>query len=139
MCTGNTCRSLMAHFWTKHLVLTDPRFKGLEVSSCGTRPWIQVEPNSVEALRRAGCSTEVLEELDTYLPQPIVPEILADCDRVICATSEHLREVKRRVPAVADKCELLLGHCDLFDPYGEDMDVYDKCLKEIILAVDNLF
>ena len=65
LCTGNTCRSQMAHGFMQSF---DPR---LEVHSAGTRPAAQVNPKAVLVMKEAGVdiSGHTPKNVDIYLNQ----------------------------------------------------------------------
>lgn len=65
LCTGNSCRSQMAHGFLKSF---DP---SLEVYSGGTHPAEQVNPKAVEVMKEAGVdiSRHIPVSVDAYLDQ----------------------------------------------------------------------
>ena len=65
LCTGNSCRSQMAHGWLQSFD------ESLEVYSAGTAPAPQVNPNAVKAMAEAGIdiSTHTPKSVDLYLDQ----------------------------------------------------------------------
>lgn len=65
LCTGNSCRSLMAHGFLQSFDAS------LEVFSGGTEPAQQVNPKAVEVMKEAGIdiSGHVPTHVNTYLDQ----------------------------------------------------------------------
>ena len=63
LCTGNSCRSQMAHGFLQSM---DPRF---EVHSAGTRPSSRVNPRAVEVMNEVGIdlSSHTPKSVDIYL------------------------------------------------------------------------
>lgn len=63
LCTGNSCRSQMAHGWLQSFDAS------LEVFSAGTAPALQVNPNAVKAMAEAGIdiSGHTPKNVDLYL------------------------------------------------------------------------
>ena len=63
LCTGNSCRSQMAHGFLQAM---DPLF---EVYSAGTRPSSRVNPRAVEVMNEVGIdlSTHTPKSVDIYL------------------------------------------------------------------------
>ena len=63
LCTGNSCRSQMAHGFLQSM---DPRF---EVHSGGTRPSSRVNPRAVEVMNEVGIdlSSHTPKRVDIYL------------------------------------------------------------------------
>ena len=66
LCTGNSCRSQMAHGFLQAM---DPLF---EVHSAGTRPSSRVNPRAVEVMNEVGIdlSTHPPKSVDIYLNEP---------------------------------------------------------------------
>lgn len=66
LCTGNSCRSQMAHGFLQAM---DP---SLEVFSGGTQPAARVNARAVEVMREVGIdiASHVPTHVDTYLDQP---------------------------------------------------------------------
>ena len=65
LCTGNSCRSQMAHGFLQSFD------KDLEVYSGGTEPAVQVNPKAVEVMREVGIdiSSHVPTHVNAYLDQ----------------------------------------------------------------------
>ena len=63
LCTGNSCRSQMAHGWLQSFD------KSLEVHSAGTEPAAQVNPKAIEIMAEAGIdiSKHYPKSVDRYL------------------------------------------------------------------------
>lgn len=63
LCTGNSCRSQMAHGFIKSL---NPSF---EVHSAGTKPTTQVNPKAIEVMNEVGIdiTSHTPKSVDTYL------------------------------------------------------------------------
>ena len=66
LCTGNSCRSQMAHGFLQSFDAS------LEVYSGGTEPAPQVNAKAVEVMKEAGIdiSTHVPTHVNTYLNEP---------------------------------------------------------------------
>ncbi len=66
LCTGNSCRSQMAHGILQSL---SPEF---EVHSAGTKPALQVNPIAIEVMHELGIdiSTHTPKSVEVYLHQP---------------------------------------------------------------------
>lgn len=59
LCTGNSCRSQMAHGWLQSFDAS------LEVYSAGTKPALQVNPNAVRAMAEVGI------DIGSHLPKSV--------------------------------------------------------------------
>lgn len=66
LCTGNSCRSQMAHGFLQSFD------KRLDVHSAGTRPAAHVNPKAVEVMMEAGVdiSAHTPKSVDIYLNEP---------------------------------------------------------------------
>ena len=66
LCTGNSCRSQMAHGFLQSFD------KRLDVHSAGTRPAARVNPKAVEVMMEAGVdiSAHTPKSVDIYLNEP---------------------------------------------------------------------
>jgi arsenate reductase len=75
LCTGNRCRSQMAHGWLDHL-----GGDGVEVASAGTKPG-GVHPLSVRVMREAGVdiSEHTSDHVDHYADAPF-DAVITVCD-----------------------------------------------------------
>jgi len=65
LCTGNSCRSQMAHGYMQSFD------KRLKVFSAGTEPALRVNPMAVEVMKKAGIdiSTHTPRNVDQYLTE----------------------------------------------------------------------
>ena len=83
LCTGNSCRSQMAHGFLQSFDAS------LEVYSGGTEPAAQVNPKAVEVMKEAGIdiSSHTPVSVRTYLDQA--------WDYVITVCGELMRAVRR--------------------------------------------
>lgn len=75
LCTGNRCRSQMAHGWLAHL-----GGDAVEVCSAGTQPK-GIHPLSIEVMREAGVdlSQHTSDHVDQYLEQDF-DAVITVCD-----------------------------------------------------------
>ena len=71
LCTGNSCRSQMAH---GYMQLFDKRLK---VFSAGTEPALRVNPMAVEVMKKAGI------DISTHTPKSVDQYLLEEWDYVI--------------------------------------------------------
>lgn len=81
LCTGNSCRSQMAHGFLQSFD------SSLEVHSGGTEPAEKVNPGAVEAMKEAGVdiSSHRPEHVDRYTGQEwdYVITVCSDADRIL--------------------------------------------------------
>lgn len=128
LCTGNTCRSQMAHGFLNSF---DNR---LEVFSAGTKPGSIVNPNAVKVMAELGIDIEGAKSnhVDEYIGQPW-DYVITVCDgaKEICPV--FTGKVKTR---------LHIGFDDPVDAEGspeEVLEVYRRVRDEIKQDFGNLY
>lgn len=100
LCTANSCRSILSEALFNHLAPA-----GMRAYSAGSQPKGEVHPQALEALRRAGISTEGLNSKGTEVHAELAPElVITVCDK-----------------AAGDACPVFFGpalkaHWGLADP-----------------------
>lgn len=137
VCTGNSCRSVMAEYMFKHLMADR---SDVFISSTGTG-----------ALFVSGASAEtvtVLQEkgIDAAHHQstPMTPAILKRADLILVMTQSHRAQVINVAPEVSHRVYLLkefasfqqgMVGMDIPDPIGHPVPVYRQCLDVITEAL----
>ncbi|OGF44945.1 MAG: hypothetical protein A2231_11875 [Candidatus Firestonebacteria bacterium RIFOXYA2_FULL_40_8] len=130
VCTGNTCRSVMAEYYTRSK-LDDLGITGITVSSAGVAT-VDGQPASQGALA-------VLEELEidasAHVSRFINLEIAEAADKIYALAKNHIEILKLNFPSVKEKVELL-GSKSVPDPIGLTLEEYRDSLDMIVAAVD---
>ena len=134
VCTGNSCRSVMAEYLLKHQ-LKDRL--DVDISSAGTSVFFPTTASSeaVHVLRDRGI------EAYAHLSRPVTNMLLKKSDLIFVMTRSHRSQVLERVPAV-EKRVYLLGEfstrpvrherdLDIPDPVGKSHGEYEECLQAI--------
>ena len=132
ICTGNICRSAMAH---KMLEKKAKELnKNVEVYSCGIWAYDGNKPTyeGITVMKDYGI------DLSTHRATYIENSNIKEMDVILCATQNHKQNVIRMYPDLQDKIFTMkeyAGHpkndLDIQDPWGYGLDVYKKCAKEI--------
>ena len=141
ICTGNICRSAMAHKLLEKK-LKDNNISNVEVYSCGV--FAENGDTSTYA------ATEVMKEYDvdmsTHRATHISNSNIKDMDLILCATFSHKRSVLQMYPELDVKlftikeyvCEKDCTDLDIKDPWGYDIEIYRFCAAEIEACIDKL-
>lgn len=133
ICTGNICRSAMAHKMLEKEAREN--HKDVEVYSCGI--FAENGDNSTSA------AIEVMKErydidLKPHRATNIKNSKIEDMDIILCATTAHKHNVINIYPHLKDKIYTIKEYSgyeesdlDIQDPWGYSIDVYRKCAEEI--------
>lgn len=140
ICTGNICRSAMAH-WLFKKKLDDNNIDNIEVYSCGTYAetgdWATDE--AIDAME------EYEVDLKKHRATNIRDSKIEEMDLILCATESHKADVIMRYPNLMDKVYTMKGYVqfndnntNINDPWGYDIFTYRKCATEINNVLDLL-
>jgi len=134
VCTGNTCRSVLAHYYAAKLA-ADEKLR-LEFSSAGLAARSDIpQPAAVAAL----LAKEGVKDFK-HLPVPMTGKLVKSSDLILAMTAVHKAELIARWPRAAKKTHTLIeyagfGHDDIADPYSRDDLFYYEIFKLIKSAV----
>lgn len=127
VCTGNTCRSPMAEgIFTK--LVTDMKLMNMYASSAGT-----FADNSSRATKNAilACK-QIGVDLSKHISKNISDVNLNEFDKFIVMTNLH-RDFLCNLGVDEDKIYILGDQIQ--DPYGGNIEVYEKCCDQIYNAL----
>lgn len=120
VCTGNTCRSPMAH------VMAEQLFKKKGGSSISiTSAGIMAAHNTPASAHAVAVMHERQIDLSGHRSQMVTEALLADADIIFAMTESHKAALSKMTQA--DKIHIL----GLSDPYGGDINIYRACADEI--------
>jgi low molecular weight protein-tyrosine-phosphatase len=141
VCTGNVCRSPMAHYYMQKKV----KDLGLEneflISSCGTYAVTgeHATDNAIVSMK------EYDVNLENHRATNIEDTDIDNYDYVITLTTRHKDNVLYHYPKLKGKVFTLkefvlddVKYMDIDDPWGLNIIVYKDTAKEIVEYVDKL-
>ena len=143
VCTGNSCRSVMAQGLMQSL-LAKAGLETVTVESAGVFAMEGMSPTR-EALR-------VLQDIgvdgSAHRARGLTADIVQRADLIFGMESFQLEEVLRRFPEARGKTQLLkpyglhsdevVGNPNIPDPIGKPLEVYEVCFTEIREAVERV-
>lgn len=144
VCTGNSCRSVMAEGLLRKF-LKDKGREDIKVSSTGigTMPGMMASPNTIEVMKQ--------ERIDVsgHRAQFVTEEMIKNADLILGMEPIHIDTVLNIVPEAKDKAHLLLEYVYekedekpvsnvVYDPIGKPKEVYESVLMTIKDAIERL-
>lgn len=139
VCSGNICRSAMAHGLMDKLA--KEYGKEIEVYSCGTSAYTgdNATYSAIEA------SKEYDVDISEHRATNILESDIKNMDLILCATENHKRYVLQMYPELKSNIYTIKEFAnpesedkDIKDPWGYDMEIYRHCCKEIYECVKKI-
>ena len=136
VCTGNSCRSVMAKYLMQDL-LKKAGIDQVRVDSAGVF--------AHEGMPSTRETQQVLKEVGVdcsgHFARVVTPEMVKNSEVVLVMEQFHLEEVLRRMPSAKGKVHLLKAYGrdlhepqlqqDIADPIGKPLEVYEVCCAQI--------
>ncbi len=141
ICTGNICRSPMAHYYMQSRIKELKKENEYLIDSCGTYASTgeKATNNAIRAIK------EYNVDLTSHRAKNIRDVDIENYDLILCLTIAHKRAVLSMFPKLKGKVYTLKEYVqtdnkyiDIDDPWGLDIDVYKDCAKDIVQNVDKL-
>ena len=144
ICTGNSCRSVMAEGLLNRY-LKDNNCKETKVVSAGisTLPGMMASSNAIEVMRREGI------DISGHRAQPVTKQMINESDLILGMEPVHIETILGIVPEAKDKTHLLLEYAYgkeadtrmnfwIVDPIGKPKEVYESVLMTLKDAIERL-
>ncbi|MCX5777384.1 MAG: low molecular weight protein arginine phosphatase [Candidatus Firestonebacteria bacterium] len=130
ICTGNTCRSVMAEYYAR-AKLKELGVSGVAVSSAGVA--------TIDGMPASQGALAVLEEVgmdaSPHVSRVLTKEIAEEADKIYALAKSHLEVLEKEFPSVKGKAEILASK-SVPDPIGLTLEEYRDSLDMISIAVD---
>lgn len=142
VCTGNTCRSPMAHFYLQHKLEEIGKQNDFLVDSCGmmTLGGESATMNSIKAIENYGV------DMSKHRSKAITDIDIYSYDIILCMTMSHKLNLLLMYKDIENKIFTLKEYIndknnedlDIKDPFGLNITRYEDCAKEIVENVNKL-
>ena len=135
VCTGNTCRSVLAHRYAAKLA-ADEKLP-LKFSSAGLAAHKNIPQPPIVASLLSGEGVKKFK----HSPTALTDKLVKSSDLILAMTAGHKASLLALHPRAAKKISTLteyagLGGDDIADPYGQDDIFYREIFKLIKSAVE---
>ena len=132
VCTGNTCRSLMAEGYANKMA-SDLGLKEVSACSCGTYASFEFPTPKIvlELLKNEGV------DASSHVSTPATKETIEKADLILVMEKSHLSDIVSLYPSAKTKTFLLKDFAgvnsggEIRDPIGKPDREYKSCMEEI--------
>lgn len=144
VCTGNSCRSVMAEWLLKKYLKSLGKSR-IKVQSAGILALGGLSPTSetIDVMSHEGL------DVKGYISKSLTTELLKDADLILVMEDLHKKEVLKILPEAASKTYLLRefgketeegdsSPSGISDPIGRSIDVYKNCLETIKKEIERI-
>lgn len=141
ICTGNSCRSVMAEFLFNHLAGERPDVRAM---SAGTSVFFKstASAETIAVLKNLGI------DASKHQSRPVSNILLKKADLIFAMTRAHRMQILERTPSIEQRVYLLReftdvpkgyeSDLDISDPIGRSHEAYEECMLMIKEAVEKI-
>lgn len=142
ICTGNSCRSIMAEGLLKKL-LKEKNKEGFGVSSAGVAAMDGLKPaeNTIKAMKKEGV------DVSGYKADMLTKDMIDKADLILTMEKGHRDTVLKLSPEAGSKTFLLkeftcagkeISPLSVPDPIGGPLEVYERILNMLKQSIEEL-
>ena len=136
VCTGNICRSPIAEFLFKDLIIKNDLSHKLNAKSAGLGAWNGLPAADFTLL----VGKENGLDLESHRSQSINFNLIHESDLILGMAYQHKNEMQRMFPQYLSKIETIrefnisnVSSIDIDDPYGRNYKIYKRIFKETFI------
>ena len=134
VCTGNSCRSVMAEGLLRQMLLQQGR-ADVQVISAGTNTLPGMGPTleTIQVMAEQGV------DISSHVSQQLTPDLVRHADIIFCMEDFHLEQILAVNPEAESKAHLFktfqnpasASDPNVPDPIGQPRQVYEACSRLI--------
>lgn len=144
VCTGNSCRSVMAEGLLRRFLKARGRDDVKVISAgIGTMPGMMASPYTIEVMKQEGI------DVSDHRARTVTEDMIKEADLILGMQPIHIETVLSMVPQAKSKMRLLLEYAYenenekptnlvVYDPIGKPKEVYESVLMTIKTAIERV-
>ncbi|MFA4991462.1 MAG: L-threonylcarbamoyladenylate synthase [Candidatus Omnitrophota bacterium] len=135
VCTGNSCRSVMAKGLLEKFIRESGLSGRVAVDSAGTSTYIGIKAasNTIDVMKEEGV------DVSAHSGKPVTFDLLKKSDYVFVMEGLHRNAILNMASGLNSKVRLLKDNEDIPDPIGKSLDEYRRVLGIIKEEVEDIF
>ena len=146
VCTGNTCRSVMAEALFDDAVDRSSILEGkIKTDSAGTFACngADATPHAIQVMDEMGFN------IARHKAKMVDQELIDWADLILTMEATHIEQIEAMFPEAEKKMHTIMGYAngiygfpgegyDVEDPYGEDLDEYRSCAQQLRQLIQSI-